>query len=105
MNFTLREVPKMFTAIQELAGWERDDFDFVVMHQANLFMLEALRKKMKIDPSKAPYYFTDIGNTVSSTIPFVLAKLFQEGQITPGKRASLLGFGVGLSWAGCTVEF
>jgi 3-oxoacyl-[acyl-carrier-protein] synthase-3 len=105
LSFTLREVPPLYRAIKEKAEIEEEQVDFVVMHQANKFMLDALRKKMHLSPEKAPYFFENIGNTVSSTIPFVLEELYREKRIIPGLRAVLLGFGVGLSWAGCSISF
>lgn len=41
------------------------------------------------------------GNTVSSTIPLLIGDLRNSGRLRPGKRTLLIGFGVGLSWAGC----
>lgn len=105
MSFTLREVPRLLAAIKEQADLTDDDIDFFVLHQANRFMLDALVKKMKIPADKAPYFFEDIGNTVSSTIPFVLEDLLRTEKIKPGAQAVLLGFGVGLSWGGAVVRF
>ena len=101
MNFTLREVPSMYRELKERVGYDDADIDLVVMHQANQFMLDALRKKMKLPSEKVPYHFEKVGNTVSSTIPFVLAQLRDTNQLAAGQRIALLGFGVGLSWAGC----
>jgi 3-oxoacyl-[acyl-carrier-protein] synthase III len=105
MSFTLREVPTLYKAVKEKANIDEESLDYVVMHQANRFMLDALRKKMKLASDKVPYVFEDIGNTVSSTIPFVLERMYEEHMISPGKSAILLGFGVGLSWAGCALYF
>lgn len=105
MNFTLREVPKLFNEVKAEAGINDDAIDFLIMHQANRFMLDALVKKMGFPKEKTPYCFEGIGNTVSSTIPFVLADLFLKQEIRSGSRAALLGFGVGLSWAGCIATF
>lgn len=105
MNFTLREVPKLFSAVKEKASLNDDEIDFLIMHQANKFMLDALVKKIRFPKEKTPYYFESIGNTVSSTIPFVIADLFRRNEIRPGKKLTLLGFGVGLSWAGCVTTF
>lgn len=105
MNFTLREVPKMFREIKQSAGLEDENIDFLIMHQANKFMLDALVKKMGFAADRTPYVFENMGNTVSSTIPFVLENLYETRQIVSGKTALLLGFGVGLSWAGCVIKF
>jgi 3-oxoacyl-[acyl-carrier-protein] synthase-3 len=105
MSFTLREIPRLLGAIKAEAELTDDDIDFFVLHQANKFMLDALVKKMKISPEKAPYFFEEIGNTVSSTIPFVLEDLFRNKKIDSGTQAMLMGFGVGLSWGGVVVKF
>jgi 3-oxoacyl-[acyl-carrier-protein] synthase-3 len=58
---------------------------------------------MDLPDAKLPRHFQNVGNTVSSTIPFVLASMMDNGQMTPGTRMMLIGFGVGLSWAGASV--
>lgn len=104
MNFTLRVVPQALNQLLDRTGLARDDFDHVVLHQANRFMLDALQKKLKLTDAQVPRRHEDIGNTVSSTIPFVLADLADRGELVPGTRLMLLGFGVGLSWAGAVIE-
>jgi len=104
MSFTLREVPRMYRDLLKAAGRTAQEVDHVVLHQANRFMLDALQHKMAIPDAKFPRHFEDIGNTVSSTIPFVLAKMLDNGQMASGTRIVLIGFGVGLSWAGAWVE-
>lgn len=105
MSFTLREVPRTWAALKERSELDDDAFDHVVLHQANRFMLDALVKKLKLPADKVPYCFEEVGNTVSSTIPFVLADLFARNAIGRGTRVALIGFGVGLSWAGATLVF
>jgi 3-oxoacyl-[acyl-carrier-protein] synthase-3 len=80
MSFTLREVPKAYHRLLELTGTAPDAVDHVVLHQANRFMLDALQHKMAVPDAKLPRHFQNVGNTVSSTIPFVLAKLRRTGR-------------------------
>jgi 3-oxoacyl-[acyl-carrier-protein] synthase III len=103
MSFTLREVPRTFARLLEKSGTAPGDYDHVVLHQANKFMLDALQKKLGLPDRQVPRHYEAIGNTVSSTIPFVLASLEGEGRLQAGARIMLIGFGVGLSWAGGTV--
>ncbi|HEX9947250.1 MAG TPA: ketoacyl-ACP synthase III [Allosphingosinicella sp.] len=105
MTFTLREVPRTFARLLEKTGTVAGDYDHVVLHQANKFMLDALQKKLGLPDRQVPRHFAAIGNTVSSTIPFVLASLEEEGRLQAGARIMLIGFGVGLSWAGGTVTW
>lgn len=103
MNFSLREVPRTYARLLDLTGLASYQFDHVVLHQANKFMLDALQRKLGVPAERMPRRYEDIGNTVSSTIPFVLADLEKSGQMGPGTRLMLIGFGVGLSWAGASV--
>jgi 3-oxoacyl-[acyl-carrier-protein] synthase-3 len=103
MSFTLKEVPRTLDRLLAATASSIDDVDYVVLHQANAFMLDALQRKMALPPRKVPRHFEEIGNTVSSTIPFVLAKMLEDGQLAAGTRIILIGFGVGLSWAGAAI--
>jgi 3-oxoacyl-[acyl-carrier-protein] synthase-3 len=103
MAFTLREVPKVFAALQNKSEVTAEEIDFVVLHQANKFMLDGLQKKLGLPDDKVPRLYEDIGNTVSSTIPFVLASLEKGDRLKPGTRLALVGFGVGLSWAAAMI--
>ncbi|WMY08305.1 ketoacyl-ACP synthase III [Paraburkholderia phenoliruptrix] len=105
MAFSLAEVPKAATSLLEKAGMDREEIDFFVLHQANRFMLEALRKKMKIPESRFPIVMEQCGNTVSSTVPLALKQMKDDGMLRHGSRLMLLGFGVGYSWAGCLVNY
>jgi 3-oxoacyl-[acyl-carrier-protein] synthase-3 len=104
-SFTLREVPAAIDALLDKAGLARDDVDYFVLHQANRFMLDTLRKKIGIAPEKMPLHLEDVGNTVSSTIPLALIRMRDAGQLGPGKRLMLVGFGVGYSWAATIINF
>lgn len=103
LNFALREVPKAVDVLLEKAQVGRDQVDAFVLHQANQFMLEALRKKLGIPTSKLPVYYERVGNTVSSTIPLVLNEMLNAGTLR-ARRIMLVGFGVGLSWAACLLN-
>jgi 3-oxoacyl-[acyl-carrier-protein] synthase-3 len=103
MSFSLREVPRTYEKLMGLTGLVPEQVDYVVMHQANKFMLDALQRKLGLPSDRLPRRYEDVGNTVSSTIPFVLADLQNNGQMAPGTRIMLIGFGVGLSWAGAAI--
>ena len=98
MAFTLREVPAAIARLEEKTGVALNDYDVVAFHQANGFMLERLRAKLGIEPHRFALRLEGCGNTVSSTIPIALEPLI--GGDNP-RRALLVGFGVGYSWAAC----
>ena len=97
-NFTLSAVPKSVDALLQRAGLTLDQIDLFVFHQANKYMLEHLRKRMKIPAGKFLVAMAHCGNTVSSTIPIALKHAQAEGRLQPGTNAVLVGFGVGYSW-------
>lgn len=105
MAFSLKEVPKAADELLLKASKAKEDMDFFVLHQANKFMLEALRKKLKVPQEKLPIMVEDCGNTVSSTIPITLFRLRQQGRLRQGHQLMLIGFGVGYSWAACLLNF
>jgi len=74
-NFANRVVPQAISTILTETGLTLDDVDYFVFHQANQFMLEHLRRKLKIDPEKFAVVIAEYGNTVSSTIPIALHDL------------------------------
>jgi 3-oxoacyl-[acyl-carrier-protein] synthase III len=103
-NFTLKAVP---LAIEQLAhkwGQPLGQVDYFIFHQANKFMLERLRGKLKIPTEKFWLNLETCGNTVSSTIPLALQSARNQGQIRPGNKVMLVGFGVGYSWAAAMIQ-
>lgn len=104
-NFTIKAVPTAVQALLAKAGQSIESVDLFVFHQANLYMLEHLRKKIGVPSEKFAVSMSEQGNTVSSTIPIVLSDLLGQGRLKPGMRLMLVGFGVGYSWAGAMVEW
>ncbi len=104
-NFTLRVVPPAVEAVLRKNRLTRDDIHYYVFHQANAFMLESLRRKLDLPREKFIIDLAETGNLVSASIPVVLERMQREGRIKPGCRVLLCGFGVGLSWASCIVEW
>jgi 3-oxoacyl-[acyl-carrier-protein] synthase-3 len=104
-NFTLKAVPELVRQVLERAKLPLEEIDSFVFHQANGFLLEHLRKKIGIPKEKFAICLENCGNTVSSTMPITLEMLLTEGKIKSGDRILLAGFGVGLSWAGCLLEW
>lgn len=97
-NFTISTIPALVMETASKNGLELSEIDYFIFHQANKFMLEYLRKKIKIAPEKFCIDMTLTGNTVSATIPIALKNAIDNVTIKGGDRVMLVGFGVGLSW-------
>lgn len=84
---------------------EKEDIDLFVFHQANKYMLDFLRKKIKIAPEKFYNCLANYGNTVSNTIPIALREALDDGSIRINSKVMIAGFGVGYSWGGTILQF
>lgn len=104
-TFTLDNVPPLIADTLSRNGVEKDEVGLYLFHQANKYMLDFLRKKIKIVPERFYYCLSEYGNTVSNTIPIALANALQDGSLTKGMKVVIAGFGVGYSWGGCLLRF
>ena len=95
-NFAVKVVPKDILAILERNNLTIRDVDKYLIHQGSRFIVTALSKKIALEESKVMYDIASYGNTVSSSIPIMLEKIFDDKSI---KLALASGFGVGLSWS------
>lgn len=102
---SIKRVPALIEEILEKNNLKKDDIDYFIFHQANSFMLEVLRKKIKIPQEK---FFNDIrytGNTVSSSIPIAMHQLIKENKLKRGMKILLAGFGIGYTLGATVIEF
>ena len=93
-SFTMTEVPDQINKFLEIAKKSKDDFDFFIMHQANRFLNENIRKKFGFKDSKTLYSMGLFGNTSSATIPLTICSNTINKY---GNNILMCGFGVGLS--------
>lgn len=103
-NFTSLNVPELVKGNVAKNKMQMDDIDHFVFHQANAYMLNHLRKKIKVDKERFPVRMNFCGNTVSSTIQIALKSLQDDQTIKSGDKLLLAGFGVGYSWGAVTIE-
>jgi 3-oxoacyl-[acyl-carrier-protein] synthase-3 len=101
--FTLKRVPTLVNRLLEKVGLVAEEVDTYVFHQANAFMNEHLRTKMRLQKEKVPLSLSDVGNTVSNTIPLTLSRIAPK--LSFGNNIMLVGFGVGYSWGACLLEW
>jgi 3-oxoacyl-[acyl-carrier-protein] synthase-3 len=97
-NFVLREIPKDIKSTLTQAGEDKEEIDFFIFHQANAFMNDYLKKKLKLPTEKVPATIHKFGNTSSVSIPITIVSELQK-ELKTRKKLLLCGFGVGLSWA------
>ena len=95
----------MIERFQKLAREKNADIDAYILHQANKFMLNTLRKVCHIPKEKFYINLENTGNTTSTTIPLALEDCLNSEMFKKGDKVLIAGFGVGLSWAGTVLSF
>lgn len=104
-NFTVDCVPSLINNTLEQNSLSLEEVDHVILHQANKFMLNTLRKLCHIPKDKFYINLENTGNTTSTTIPLGLEDCLNRGLVKKGEKVLVAGFGVGLSWAGTVLSF
>ena len=92
-------------AVVEQAGWDVEDIDLLVPHQANQRIIDATARRLSLDPAKVFVNIHAYGNTSSATIPIALTEALEQGRVTPGSNIVFAAFGGGLSWAAAAVRW
>ena len=82
-----------------------DEIDLFVPHQANLRIIEAAAGKLGIPPEKVYTNLQKYGNTSCASIPLCLREARAEGTAEGGDLVLLMGFGAGLTWGACLMEW
>lgn len=97
-------VTRMTEAGEEVlaaAGLEPGDVDVFIGHQANARILEAVVRRLGLDPAVAHTTVDRHGNTSAASLPLALADAREAGRLQPDARILLVAFGAGLTWGGC----
>lgn len=104
-RFTMDEVPPHIRETMRFAGITEADIDGLVLHQANKQIIENIAWECEIPLEKAPWHtFSEYGNQTICSIPGVLNDVFRE-KLASHARMLMSGFGVGLAWGSCVMEF
>lgn len=101
INFTVEAIPRLVQDILSENDLTDADVHRYLMHQATWKMLDQLRLRMNVCEERLPIDMADIGNTVSCTLPILIDRVRRRGELGADDKNLLVGFGVGLSWAGC----
>ncbi len=93
-------------AVTEPLGMKGDDIDLIIPHQANIRILNALAKKMGVDPEKKVYLNIEkYGNMSAASSAVALTEAVEEGRIKKGDRILMDAFGGGLTWGALVIEW
>ena len=103
-NFSRKEVFPNIENLLEKNQLAKNQIDYFVLHQANLFMNEHIRKKLMLEKEKMPYSLKTLGNTSSASIPITLINNLRDKLEEKPLKMVFSGFGVGLSWGSIYIQ-
>ena len=93
-------------AVTEPLGLKGDDIDLIIPHQANIRILNALAKRMGVDPAKKVYLNIEkYGNMSAASSAVALTEAVQEGRIKKGDTILIDAFGGGLTWGALVIKW
>lgn len=103
-SFAISKAPKSIKNLAEKENIALNSVDFIFLHQANLFMNEKIRNKLKLTPEQVPYSLKDFGNTSCASIPLTMVAQCKDKLETSCVKSIGCGFGIGLSWGSVLFE-
>jgi 3-oxoacyl-[acyl-carrier-protein] synthase-3 len=98
-QFVQKTLPQTLAKAAQGANLEIHDLDFLVLHQANRWMVGEALQTMGISLSKTYFNLDRYGNMASASVPVALQEARDAGCIEDGQLVALSGFGAGLAWA------
>ena len=97
-RFAVAKVPEAIEKAMFRANLTADDIDWLLLHQANQRIMDAVAKRLKIPSEKILSNIAEYGNTSAASIPLALDAAVREGKVKPGDTIAASGFGAGLTW-------
>lgn len=103
--FAVRQVPASIREVLDQTGIGLEEIELFVLHQANMRILEGIAKRLGADISRFPVNLDRVGNMSSAAIPVLLDELNRQGRLKEGMKLVLSGFGAGLTYGACVMEW
>jgi 3-oxoacyl-[acyl-carrier-protein] synthase-3 len=104
-RFATRVMVEASQIVVERAGWSLDQIDLFIPHQANGRIIESATKALKLAPERVFVNLQNYGNTSAASIPIALCEAIDADKVEPGDHLLLVGFGAGLTWAACAIQW
>ena len=104
-KFAVRVVEETLEELLGEADLRAEDLDYLFLHQANLRIIEHIRRRLKLPPEKVPVNIDRFGNMSSATIPVAIHEEIVAGHLKEGDLLAMVAFGAGLTWGGITMKW
>lgn len=103
-KFVVTTLPNYIDKCIAESGKSPEEIDYLIPHQANQRIIEALQSRLKYPDEKVISNIKYYGNTSAASIPIALVEGVEKGQIKLGSTAILCGFGAGMTWGAAVVR-
>jgi 3-oxoacyl-[acyl-carrier-protein] synthase-3 len=104
-RFAVQRVPEVIDKALFHANLSVDQVDWLILHQANQRILDAVAQRLNIPAHKVISNLAEYGNTSAASIPLALDEAVQAGKIKPGDIIATSGFGAGLTWGAAIFQW
>ncbi|MBD2666381.1 3-oxoacyl-[acyl-carrier-protein] synthase 3 1 [Richelia sinica FACHB-800] len=104
-RFAVQKVPEVIDKTLFAANLTVDQIDWLVLHQANQRILNAVAERLNIPAHKVISNVANYGNTSAASIPIALDEAVQQGKIKPNDIIAASGFGAGLTWGAAIFQW
>ncbi|MGF9976296.1 beta-ketoacyl-ACP synthase III [Viridibacillus arvi] len=104
-KFAVRQMGESALNVIEKAGYNKEDVDFLIPHQANIRIMESARQRLGLPEEKMSTAIKKYGNTSSASIGNALIEELEAGKIHDGDLLVLVGFGGGLTWGAVAMRW
>ena len=104
-KFATTCVPAVLAEALTNAGVTADEVDWLLLHQANIRIMETVANKLGIPMDKVLTNLDETGNTSAGSIPLALDQAVREGKVKEGDVIATAGFGAGLSWGAAVLRW
>ena len=104
-RFAVKRVPEVIEKTLFRAGLATDDIDWLVLHQANQRILDAVAERLNIPSDCVVSNMAQHGNTSAASIPIALDEVVRAGKVNVGDTIAASGFGAGLTWGAAIFEW
>lgn len=104
-KFAVRQMPESAVHVIEKTGYNKEEVDYLIPHQANIRIMEAARKRLGISEDKMATSIKNYGNNSAASIPIALSESVKSGKIKEDDLIVLVGFGGGLTWGAVALRW
>lgn len=104
-KFATRVIPEVTWSLLKKAGRETPELKYLILHQANMRIMESARKKLELSRERVPTNIERYGNMSAASVPVLLHEIVEAGGLNKGDLVGMVGFGAGLTWGGVLLEW